>query len=317
VLGTPESVRSTSQRNAAPSSTADRTPRARQLISTTASPSPHMSAKAKGKQPSRGQVVRLPPVPEHPNTTASRQLSLDPVLTGEVAEPYVDDIAMEDDEPIGVAAESSRIWPSQSRSLHREADVPLVRSSGHIPRTGSNLSDLDRESTGIPSLSDENSFRNQPERPITQSSAHHTLRKAFPMQRGTEYFDQFLVDENGEPLHDVDGRQLRVDNRYGRKVPLQPTGKLNRNIGPSGYRYGVDPDRSFPWSHEQSLLLYREVQKVPLLSLNAYTKVVLNRWGSEDKRERPVNLCDFNVSVTDLVPGDESSHPPPPGCSMP
>ncbi len=248
-----------------------------------------MSGKTKGKQPSQAAAVRLPPVPEHPNAMETSQRSSYPDMTPRAFETFLPNA------PAGpVASSAVKRKHSQSHSLHRMADIPLVRTSGRVSQAANGSGDVsDSESVGLRSVTSNERGRYASDRPRVRPPAHHRHREMLQGRSDKEFFNQFFVDGDGEPLHDENGHPLRIDNKYGAKVPLGTTGK----VGKSGYRYAVshqDPPAS--WSEGQSVLLYREVQKVPLLAKSAFVTAVHHRWGKEEMLKEEVNLVPFNVS---------------------
>jgi hypothetical protein len=56
------------------------------------------------------------------------------------------------------------------------------------------------------------------------------------------------------------------------------------------------------------LLLYREVQKVPIASWSAYHTAVHHRFSGEDARAYRVNLIGFNVGCTGFALLDVFPH---------
>lgn len=84
-----------------------------------------------------------------------------------------------------------------------------------------------------------------------------------------------MVDEDGEPLFDEEGRPLKEDRRYLKAVP-------NRKVVmPEGMKA---PARLL-WTEEDKLLLYREIQKCPIDAKSAYVSAVLHRLGDWDCTE--------------------------------
>ncbi|KAJ9092001.1 hypothetical protein QFC19_008869 [Naganishia cerealis] len=88
--------------------------------------------------------------------------------------------------------------------------------------------------------------------------------------------DLFMVDEDGQPLHDKKGRPLKEDPTYMEAVPNRTRPVVN----------GTRPPRLI-WTEKDKLFLYREIQKCPINAASAYVSAVLHRYGDLNSTNGP------------------------------
>jgi hypothetical protein len=87
--------------------------------------------------------------------------------------------------------------------------------------------------------------------------------------------DDYLYDENRNPLHDRHGRPLRLYKRY-KKMSNLTRDQANRTTGEGGIAYRSRMRRT--WTIADGLFLYREVQKVPIGCSGQPTAYVYKRF---------------------------------------
>jgi hypothetical protein len=87
--------------------------------------------------------------------------------------------------------------------------------------------------------------------------------------------DDYLYDENRNPLHDRHGRPLRLYKRYKNMSNLTRD-QANRTTGEGGVAYRSRMRRT--WTIAEGLFLYREVQKVPIGCSGQPTAYVYKRF---------------------------------------
>lgn len=90
--------------------------------------------------------------------------------------------------------------------------------------------------------------------------------------------DDYLYDENRNPLHDRHGRPLRLYKRYTKMSNLTKD-QANRTAGEGGVAYRSKMRRT--WTIAEGLFLYREVQKVPIGCSGQPTAYVYKRFQTE------------------------------------
>ncbi|KAH8083217.1 hypothetical protein HD553DRAFT_313480 [Filobasidium floriforme] len=90
--------------------------------------------------------------------------------------------------------------------------------------------------------------------------------------------DDYLYDENRNPLHDRHGRPLRLYKRYTKMSNLTKD-QANRTTGEGGVAYRSKMRRT--WTIAEGLFLYREVQKVPIGCSGQPTAYVYKRFQTE------------------------------------